>query len=614
MDVRSDIATAVRRIQDGMAASELEGPELEFKDGRGSLKDVGRDLAEACACFANATGGVIVVGIDDKGRGSTALVGCGLNSSELQREIYERTRPALMVEATTNVVAGARLIILTVPQTFEIHSDSRGRATRRVGKSCLTLSPTDQSLLREERRGIDWSAAPATATAANVQPSALATARIALKRVGDDRRPLGRLPDPELLRALGVINSAGRLLRAGELLFCDQAADASPHFIYQYRATPGGEALLVERLDGPLVLAFERLMELTWARRNVTSLTLRSGQQIELADFPDVAIREALANAVLHREHRVSGSVHVEHSPDAFIVTSPGPLVGGVTPQNILTHPSKPRNPRLFNAARLLRLAEETGRGVDRIYRAMIGSGRDLPVIEDRADSVRVVLQGGAPRTQVARFVAQLPEAEREDTDTLLVLFTLCTSRTIGASDLAPIIQKSPAEAEAVLERLSHDAPGLLEPTRETHRLKRSEYRLRAETLRALGGAVRYHRRTLDETDRKVIAHVREYDRVTNRTLQNMFDIDVFRARDLLADLVRREILVRTSTHARGRGVEYGPGKKFPIPSRKGVASRRRVKRAGEPPPPRRTKRRRTPFLRCARSGRRERGSYPAPK
>ena len=101
----------------------------------------------------------------------------------------------------------------------------------------------------------------------------------------------------------------------------------------------------------------------------------------------------------------------------------------------------------------------------------------------------------------------------------------------------------------------------------------RSEYRLRGDALRALGTAVRYHRRTLDDIDRKIIAHVTEYGRVTNRTVQNLFDIDVYKARDILADLKQRQILVRTSQQERGPTVEYGAGSKFLALSSRRTAS-----------------------------------------
>ena len=90
------------------------------------------------------------------------------------------------------------------------------------------------------------------------------------------------------------------------------------------------------------------------------------------------------------------------------------------------------------------------------------------------------------------------------------------------------------------------------------------EYRLRADALKVPGPAVRYHRHTVYEIDRTVISHLHEYGKITNRTLQNLFDIDVYRSRDILADLQRRELIVRTSEATRGPTVEYGPGPKLP--------------------------------------------------
>ena len=76
--------------------------------------------------------------------------------------------------------------------------------------------------------------------------------------------------------------------------------------------------------------------------------------------------------------------------------------------------------------------------------------------------------------------------------------------------------------------------------------------------------------RSVDEIDRKVIAHVREYGKVTNNTLKNLFDIDVYKARDIITDLAQRQILQRTSEAQRGPSVTWGPGTKFPTPRSKG--------------------------------------------
>lgn len=114
-----------------------------------------------------------------------------------------------------------------------------------------------------------------------------------------------------------------------------------------------------------------------------------------------------------------------------------------------------------------------------------------------------------------------------------------------------------------VLDRLAQDSVAMVEPTRGTFRRRYPRCRLREHAMRTLGTAVSYRRRGTDELDRKVSAHVKEYGRITNRAVRNLFDVDVNRARDILADMVQRELLVKTSKAARGPSVEYGPGPKL---------------------------------------------------
>jgi ATP-dependent DNA helicase RecG len=556
---------ALRAITEGKRPHDLESPTLDFKEEKRVADETIKLILQASLCFANANGGVIVIGVANKIAGGQAIVGCEIEADLLQRRIFELSRPPLTVDVRRETRFGRPLLFVYVPRSPDIHADPQGRAPRRVGTACLPMEPAEQSRLRDERAGFDWSAQPSSRGLADVSHAAMETAR---RRLGlsAKHRGLRRLSDPDILRALGLVADGRLLTRGGELLFC-RLERSRVHLVYQYRATPGGEPRMVERIDPPLLAAFERTLELIRARLNTTPLTLPDGQQVQLQDFPELAVREAIANAIIHRDYHLAAPTQVEHSPEVLVVSSPGPLVSGVTPENILTHPSKPRNPSIANAFRILGLAEEVGRGVDRMYREMIRTGGRIPQIASGPDSVRVALVGGAPNTQIARFVAQLPQDERDDTDTMLVLFGLCSDRAVTAPDLAHVLQKTAEETEAVLRRLSSEPVAIVEPTRQTAHRGYPSYRLNGESLKALGSAVTYHRRTVDEIDRKVIAHVREYGKVTNRTVQNLLDVSLQRAKSILADLVRRSVLVKTSAHERGPGVEYGAGTKFP-PSR----------------------------------------------
>lgn len=565
---------ALAAIQGGATPRDMESPTLEFKEQGRSEGDALKALADAALCFANASGGMVVVGVADHKAGAAALLGCTIEVDSVRRRVWELSRPPLTVDAWEERIGEVRLVFVSVPQSPEIHSDPQGRAPRRIGRDCQPMDPSEQMRLREDRRGIDLTASETGLRPKDLSEQALEGARDLLAKFSDERRRLAKLGNEELLRALGVLTSQGRVLVGGQLLFGKAVQGSPPAIVYEYRATPGGEPKAIERLTGPLLISFQAALQLVRARQTVTPLHLPGGQQVQLEDFPTLAVREALANAIIHRDHHLIGPVNVVHSPELLAVASPGPLVSGVSPENILTHPSKPRNPCLARAARVLGLAEEVGRGVDRMFREMISSGRGLPRIDSHHDHVRVSLEGGRANTQVARFVAQLAERERDDTDAMLVLYRLCMVKTASAHQFAPLLQKVVPEVERVLRRLATDAVAILEPTRQTMRRTNPSYRLRGHVLRELGAAVPYQRRTVDEMDRKVIAHVREYGKVTNRTVRNMLDVEIQRARGILKDMVDRRLLRKTSRAQRGPGVEYGPGSRFPAKGRARTGSR----------------------------------------
>jgi ATP-dependent DNA helicase RecG len=560
----SELQSILLQVRNGARAGSLESETLDFtQDHKDGEKATARLMADEAICLANTRGGFLVLGVDDKQSGPAAFLGTALDASYLKQRVWELSQPGLAVDSEVAEMEGARLVILRVPESPEIHADTQGRAPRRVNTDCHNMTPDEQQRHREDRRGIDWSARPSDRPPADVAAEALIAAReLARNHPDAARQRLARLEDEDLMRELGAQLEDGRLTRAGEVLFC-RAAEAD-RLVYIHRPTPGGEPDDLRRFSEPLVVAFGRVMELVDARRRLTAMTFTGGQQVHLEDFPQIAVREALSNAVVHRDYHQRDPVTVSHSPQILEIASPGPLVAGVTPENILTHASKPRNATLARAARMLGLAEEIGAGVDRMYREMLAAGKDIPAINSTPERVCLALLGGAPNTRIPAYLAELPEEERNDVDTLLTLFALCQHQTIDSPKMAPLLQISDASTQVVLERLAQDSLAMIEPTRGTFRRRYPKYRLREHVLRTLGTAVRYRRRSTDELDRKVIAHVKEYERITNRTVRNLFDVDVNRARDILADLVQREVLVKTSDATRGPSVEYGPGPRFP--------------------------------------------------
>ncbi len=523
-----------------------------------------------------------MVGVLDRPGGPDALAGTDLDADRILRRIYELTSPHLTVEIQEATVAGTRLLVSRVPRSPEVHQVD-GRATRRVVTSCEPMTASQIAGLLSERRGEDWSAEDTDRSLSDVSAVAVDLARSLLRASADPaRRAYASETDEDLLRVLGVVSPHGTLLRAGELLLCDPQGDL-PLLAYQFRRTPAGEPVAT-RPAGPLLVGLMRVLELISARLDTTPVNLPGGQQVHLADLPEAAVREAVANAVIHRDYRLTGAVRVEHAPTRLAVTSPGPLVQGVTVENILTTSSRPRNARLAASVRVLGLAEEAGVGVDRMYREMVRVGHAPPHFEETVDQVAVTLIGGAPNTHLTRYVATLPQAEVDDADAMLVLFTLLTKRVLSASQLVPLLQKRVEQVEFVLRRLATAPADMLEPTRETARRQHPNYRLREHVITALGPAVTYRRRTTAEYDRKVAELVHESGTINARIIRIALDLAAVPASRLLADLVERRILVKTSEAQRGPSVTYGSGPDLPAaPKRRRSA---KLPATGEDPKP----------------------------
>ncbi|MGW6376232.1 RNA-binding domain-containing protein [Rhodococcus sp. NPDC055112] len=554
------------RINSGTSADKCESSTLDFKTEKGSLKETAVDIAEAAVCFANAGGGTVVLGVRDTPGGPDALIGTSIDADLLRTRLYDLTTPHLLVSVEAVDYNGARLLAITVPEGVEVYATSKGAYTQRQGDKCRPMNPSEVSRLADERRGRDWSSGPSDSRIDDIDPGALDRARELLRESGDEaKQRLAVAPPAELLNRLGLVCDDQRLTRAGELLFVSRAPSGPQEvLVYQHRKTKSGEADYSRRWTTPLITCFAEAYDVITARLTITPVNLASGHQLRIEDYPSVALREALTNALTHRDYRENRPVLIRHSPFILEIDSPGPLVAGVTPENILTRGTKPRYPLLATAFNTFGWGEYLGQGVNRMFREMARSGRPLPAISSDSEQVEVVFRGDPPNANIARLVAELPIGLKDDTDTLIILLTLCTKRSVTASQIAPLIQRDTADAEESLRHLSNSDIELIEPTSGTRNRRNPNYRFRGEVLARLGPAVTYHTRSSGEVEKKVIDHVREYESVNNATIQRLFDLDVYAARDILRELVGREIITRTSTQKRGSAVRYGKGPRFP--------------------------------------------------
>jgi len=562
------VGEAPRQVRDGVAAGLLESETLDFKRDPHTVSGPNapgnpqarliEELVDAVVCFANAHGGRIILGVDDRTPGSAAFTGTQADQALLRNRIYGNTRPQLTVPIEEVEFAGARLLVITVPEGLDLVTDSKGKALCRRGTSCAPLSEDARRALAHERRNPDPTARPSDRGWNDVSPAALSQTRNLLGQLVDLRSQMADLDDASLLRALNLVDRDGRSLIAGEILLCTPEQDTLDILS---RSSPGAEPS-VRRLREPLVLLLPHALDFVRAAIDpeVAHIPLASGQEIALPDFSPIAVDEAVTNALVHRDYSQPERVVIDHSPNALRIWSPGGLPFGVTEDRLLSTVSTPRNPTLMAAMQQLGLAERASRGIDRMFREQVRVGQQIPGIRADEYSVEVSFTSGAPNRAFAGYVAALPRALRENVDAMLALVHLCQRPTLTLADGARLLQVSDVEAKDRLDALGTGADALIERDGDARRGVR--WRLRPTVASALGTAVQ-HRARADSARPRVEAHLREYGWITNRTIRNMFDLDIQQATQILNELRAANVVVKDPDGPqRGPSIRWLPAKR----------------------------------------------------
>lgn len=207
-----------------------------------------------------------------------------------------------------------------------------------------------------ERAGFDWSDEPSGRTLDDVSPVACEVARGYLRESdGDDAGAgLAGATDADLLRRLNLVKDSRQLTNAGSLLF---VATPWPAVDYIRRDMPGGDSTLRFRGTGPL-LAQVHQVEQAGAAANRVTHTAEGFARSRIRAIPPRTLREAIVNGIVRRDWQSPLPTTIEHVGDTLTVTSPGGFVGGVNPDNIITHPAVPRYRSLSEAMAALGLAD----------------------------------------------------------------------------------------------------------------------------------------------------------------------------------------------------------------------------------------------------------------
>lgn len=376
-----------------------EGQRIDFKEE--AIRP--SRLAQTLVSLANAEGGTIIIGVDDKGQ----IVGV----RDLERainnvvEAIQNCSPPLGIGLPQAVEMGAGVAVLVVeipsrlPRVYHTH----GRYLRRAGSMNMALDEVALRRLLFERGEISYEAEPVPqATTADIDLEALARFR---QRHAEIYGRSLTLPDKDLLLAMGCLSKDGPPTVAGLLLFGKDIRRFffEPHIsIARYRGRSVGAEYRLDSRDfyGSIVEAAIAAGDYVNEHIQIFS-RLINGKMVreDVPQYPRFAIREIIINAIVHRDWAIKGSrVLIKMFSDRIEVQSPGPFPPPVTAENIREE-HQLRNPRIAQAFKDYGLIEKFGNGIDRVFEEIAKHPLKprLPTFRDTGASVIVTLYGAEP-------------------------------------------------------------------------------------------------------------------------------------------------------------------------------------------------------------------------
>jgi ATP-dependent DNA helicase RecG len=386
-----------------------EGSHFEFKEAKQNYHF--EKLVDYCVALANEGGGKVIFGVTD--RRPRRIVGTEAFAEPGRTEagLYDRLHHRIPVEELRT--PEGRVLVVHVPRRLPGTAwQIGGRYLKRAGDDVAAM-PADELRSIFAEVGPDFSAEPCLrASLDDLDPAAVEILRQLWQRKSSNQdiaaRPLERLlADAEL-----VVDQ--RLTYAALILLGTRAALgkhlAQAEIVFEYRSheAPGPAAERHEFRQGflPVLDEVGRLINL----RN----DLQHFQQglfiWDVPTFNERALREALLNAVSHRDYSSGGSVFVRQYPRRIEIVSPGGFPLGITPENILWQ-QNPRNRRIAEVLSKCGLVERAGQGFDLIFRECIRQSKPLPDFS-RTDRhfVWLTLHGEIQDPDFLRFLEEVGE------------------------------------------------------------------------------------------------------------------------------------------------------------------------------------------------------------
>ena len=410
------------------------------------------ELVKDCIAFANASGGQLLLGIEDGQAEPPAgqRIPADLPDT-LRRKLAERTVNVTVLPDVVTAPNGGQYIELRIPRALAVASTTDGRYFLRVADQSKPVTGDDVMRLASERAALPWE----TLTTLQLPRS--------------DADPAQRLALLQALRASDRVKPSVKEKTDDELLDHYQLA-RGPLLTHLGVLCIGRQQQRALLATAPVIqfIKFDELGQkvnkLVWDDLTLSPMALIEAVWAEVPDFreryelPDglyrqhvpafdeIVVRELLVNALVHRPYTQRGDIFLNLHPDRLEVVNPGPLPLGVTPRNVL-HTTVRRNEHLARLFHDLKLMEREGSGYDKIFEVLLSQGRPVPALIETHDRVQVTVWRRIHAPEVIDFIAKADQTYQLTQRERIALGLLAQHDALTARELAERLELPTVDA-----------------------------------------------------------------------------------------------------------------------------------------------------------------------
>ena len=338
---------------------------------------------ESAVAFANTTGGIIFIGVSDKNNIKGIKVGKE-TLNQWANQISQSTDPRIIPELEKIKVDGKTVIAVKIKENPIKPISKKGRCLKRVDSSNRAMSAQEVAQMHLHSTGMSWDKYPAKhAKLSDIDiekvkryiHKAKETGR---KKIGDDEEPI------QVLEKMSLITE-GQPTWAAILLF----SRLTNKFISQAAIHCGRFKERNIVIDDRMIVGtvFEQIEEaMDFIRKNINVEFVMTGkpQREQKWDYPLEALREALINAICHRDYTIFSDIEVRIYDDKLIIRSPGFLPYGITLEELYKpHSSTLRNKGLAEVLYDTELIERWGSGIEKIQQHCLDARLPEPIFEE---------------------------------------------------------------------------------------------------------------------------------------------------------------------------------------------------------------------------------------